>query len=174
MAVAGCRLIAPQPPMDFSGPGWVVRQGQAVWKPNAKAAGVAGELLVATHPDGRGVVQFTKTPIPFLVAQRTTNSWQVQFVPHNKAYAGRGEAPTRLLWLHLPEALARRPIPATLRFTTNTGGGFRLERSATGESIKGFLEPSHGRARLLPSLQPTMDHGSAGASPHCAQSRFAP
>jgi len=130
-----------QPPIDLTSPGWNIREGQAVWRPQAGAEGVAGELLVATKPDGRSVVQFTKTPFPFIVAQRTAEGWQAQIIPRNKTYSGRGKPPARLLWLHLPEALSHGSALNGFRFTTNAAGGWRFERSATGESLEGYLEP---------------------------------
>lgn len=136
---AGCRSLPVQPPVDFSGPGWVVRQGQVVWKPDPNAAGVAGDLLVATHADRRQVVQFTKTPLPFLVAQRTTNGWQVQIIPQNKTYSGRGEPPTRLLWLHLSDDLEQRLDPSKFHWASDADGSFSFWNLASGESLEGFL-----------------------------------
>jgi len=152
LALSGCRSLPLQPPIDLSSPGWIVREGQAVWQARAGAAGIAGELLVATHPDGRSVVQFTKTPLPFIVAQRTTEGWQAQIIPRNKTYSGRGAPPARLLWLHLPEALARGNAVDGFRFTTNAAGGWRLERLATGECLEGYFEPlPRSRTHLLKS-----------------------
>ena len=150
LALCGCCSLPLQSPIDFAGSGWNVREGQVVWQPRAGADGIAGDLLVATHPDGRSVVQFTKTPLPFLVAQRTADRWQAQIIPRNKTYSGRGAPPARLIWLHLPEALARGNAPDGFRFTTNTSGGWRFERRATGESLEGYLEPISNIINLLP------------------------
>src|SRR5437868_9433457 len=136
---SGCLSLAPQAPMDFSAPDWVVRQGQAVWKPARNAEGVAGELLVAMNPDGRSVVQFTKT-LPFLTAQRNATGWQIEIVPRHKFYSGRGKPPVRLIWLHLPEALASHGGTKDFSFTINPDGGWRLERLASGESLEGYLD----------------------------------
>src|SRR5688572_25724539 len=76
---SGCRTLPPAPQVNLSEPGWVIRQGQAVWSPKPGETDVAGDLLVAMHRDGRSMVQFTKPPLPFVVAQRDTNSWHVQF-----------------------------------------------------------------------------------------------
>ncbi|HEU0011162.1 MAG TPA: hypothetical protein VFT34_15195 [Verrucomicrobiae bacterium] len=141
LAICCCRSLPLQPPIDFSGPGWNLREGQAVWRPRADADGIAGDLLVATHPDGRSVVQFTKTPLPFIVAQRTPHGWQAQIIPRNKTYSGRGAPPARLLWLHLPEALAGRKPGGEFSFSKRSDGGWLFERRATGESLEGFLEP---------------------------------
>jgi len=139
LAISGCRSLPLQPPIDLSGPGWNLREGQAVWRPRAGADGIAGDLLVAMHPDGRSVVQFTKTPLPFIVAQRTTNAWQLQFVPRNKTYSGRGEPPARLLWLHLPDGLARCHDPSKFDRVAEPDGNFSFWNLASGESLEGFL-----------------------------------
>ena len=139
-AFCGCRSLPPQPPMDFSGPGWILRQGQAVWQPGRKTSGVAGDLLVAIHPDGRSVVQFTKTPLPFIAAQRTDKGWQVEILPRHKTYAANGSPPARLIWLHLPEAIRHGRAPQGFAFTPKPGGGWRFERLASGESLEGYLD----------------------------------
>src|SRR6266545_4153823 len=77
-ALTGCQTAPPAPPVNLSEPGWVIRQGQAVWRPKPRETDVAGDLLVAMHRDGRSVVQFTKPPLSLAVAQRDTNSWRVQ------------------------------------------------------------------------------------------------
>jgi len=138
-ALCGCRSLPLQPPIDLSGPGWSVREGQAIWRPRAGANGVAGDLLVATHADGRSVVQFTKTPLPFLVAQRTPQGWQAQFIPRNKTYSGRGEPPARLLWLHLPNGLERLYDPSKFGGGAEPDGSFSFWNLASGERLEGFL-----------------------------------
>src|SRR5688572_29399594 len=77
--LTGCRSLPTQPPMNLGEPGWTIRQGQAAWRPKSDAPDIAGDLLVAMHVDGRSQVQFTKPPLPFVVAQRHANSWQIQF-----------------------------------------------------------------------------------------------
>src|SRR5262245_37969371 len=70
---AGCASAPLRAPLDLSGPGWTVREGQAVWQAGPTAPGVAGELLVATHADGSSLQQFIKPPLPFVLAQQNTN-----------------------------------------------------------------------------------------------------
>jgi len=94
---------------------------------------------VATHPDGRSLIQFIKPPLPFVIAQRTTNAWQVQFFAQNKTYAAPGRPPGRILWLHLADALAGHPS-ATARFSVSAADGrWQLENPTTGETLAGFL-----------------------------------
>src|SRR5438552_18881541 len=85
----GCQTIPPLPPVDLSAPGWTVRQGQALWRPKKNAPEIAGELLVAQR-DGQAFVQFTKTPFPFVIAQASTNGWQLELPTQNKRYGGHG------------------------------------------------------------------------------------
>lgn len=136
-----CHTVPPFPPVNVSDPGWTVRQGQAVWKPKKSAPEIAGELLVATRPDGRSLVQFTKTPIPFVVAQTTTNSWEIHFVPNNKTYSGHGRPPSQLSWLHLARCLAGIAPPKFWHWKQLDDGNWRLENHYTGETLEGYLSP---------------------------------
>ena len=101
--------------MDLSQSGWNVRHGQAVWRSKKAAPEIAGELLVAMNRDGRSFVQFTKTPLPFIEAQSTTNAWQLHSIPDNKTYTGRGKPPVRASWLWLPRCLSGTTPPKPLR-----------------------------------------------------------
>ncbi|HZQ48011.1 MAG TPA: hypothetical protein VFC07_13415 [Verrucomicrobiae bacterium] len=127
--------------MNLSEPGWTVQQGQAVWRTERNAPEIAGDLIVAANPDGRSVLQFTKTPLPFVVAQTTTNTWQIQFVPRHKTYSGRGTPPTKIIWLYLPRCLAGSPPPKSWSWQRVENDGWRLENRTTGELLEGFLNP---------------------------------
>src|SRR2546430_5175382 len=61
-ALLGCHTDSP-PPLNLAEVGWKVRKGEAVWRSGPGAPELAGELLVATHPDGRALVQFTRSPL---------------------------------------------------------------------------------------------------------------
>ena len=136
--LTACRTLPPLPPINLAEPGWKIQQGQAVWRPRANAPELAGDLLVASHPDGRSLVQFSKTPLPFVVAQATSNTWQIQFVPRNKTYSGQGAPPRRLIWLYLPKCLAGHSIK-DLQFVRLAEGRWRLSNLITGEVLEGFL-----------------------------------
>lgn len=139
VAVTGCRTIAPLPALDINKPGWTVRQGQAVWKSKAAAPEIAGELVLATKPDGSSFLQFTKTPLPFVVAQTTSDSWQIQFVPENRTFSARGKPPARLLWLQLPRCLLGQCDEKRFEFSTLKSGNRFLRDRKTGESIEFYL-----------------------------------
>lgn len=141
LVLSACQSIPPLPPVNLSEPGWRLRQGQTVWRRDSKSPEITGDLLIATNPDGRSFVQFTKTPFPFVIAQTTSNSWQIHFVANNKTYSARGRPPARLAWLQLPRCLAGNSPPARWNWTQLDNGGFRFNNPATGESLEGFLNP---------------------------------
>src|SRR5258706_8431052 len=109
--VAGCRIGPRLAPVNLQEPGWTVRTGQAVWTRARGKPDVAGEILVATRPDGRAFVQFSKSPFPLIIAQSTPQGWQAEIPMDNKRYAGHGQPPRRLLLLYVPRALAGQPLP---------------------------------------------------------------
>jgi hypothetical protein len=150
LVIAGCRT-APRPmaQVNLTEPGWQVHEGQAVWRLPLTAPGrlakakpgereIAGDLLVATRPDGQAFVQFSKTPFPLVIAQSTPHRWAVEFPPQNKHYAGRGKPPQRVIWLYLPRALTGQPPPRHWSWHEDANG-WRLEDRATGESVKGYF-----------------------------------
>src|SRR5262245_42929000 len=96
--LAGCLTGPPLPRVDLSEPGWAVRHGEAVWRARRDAPEIAGEILLATNPDGRVFVQFTKTPFPFVIAQTAPGGWQIESPARNQRYSGRGAPPDRLIW----------------------------------------------------------------------------
>jgi hypothetical protein len=136
---AGCNLGPALPPFDLSASGWTTQTGQVVWRANRQAPEFAGELIVATNPDGRSFVQFTKTPLPFLVAESTAKSWQLHAVPTNKTYSGPGRPPIRALWLYLPRCLEGATPPKPLSWKTLPNHAWHLENTRTGEFLEGYL-----------------------------------
>ena len=140
-ALVGCRSLPPQPAMNLSEPGWVVREGQAVWKQKPDAEGIAGDLIVAMHWDGRNFIQFTKPPLPVVVAQSTSNTWQAQFFAQNKTYSGRGRPPERIMWLHLPGGLLGGGLEETdWILSRKREGAWNFRNDLTGETLDGFLK----------------------------------
>ena len=138
--LTGCNT-APLAPANFSEPGWKIQQGQAVWRAKKTSPEIAGELLFATHSQGRTVLQFTKTPFPFVIAQTTTNSWQLEIPAQNKKYSAPGKPPVRIAWFHLPAALNGVTPPKPWYFRQPENQNWHLENKSTGEMIEGFLNP---------------------------------
>ena len=130
------------PPIDVSQPGWRVRQGQAVWKPNREAPELAGEFIWAAHRDGRFLLQFLKTPITLVEAQGNAERWKISFPPQGRTLAGRASARTsdRFAWLYLAEALQSKRSHGDWAFFWK-GDRFALGNAQTGEMIEGYFSP---------------------------------
>jgi hypothetical protein len=142
LALATACGTTPRAPLfTATGPGWHVQEGQALWRPRQKMPELAGDLVVASHEDGRSLVQFTKMPLPMMMAQSTRTNWLIQFPPQQLSFSGRGKPSTRFLWLYLKPALSGEPLPAGMVFQRKPDGGWRLENRRTGESVEGVLSP---------------------------------
>jgi hypothetical protein len=137
--LAGCRSTPWPGPANFNEPGWTLRQGEAVWQRDEKQPGVAGELLVAMHLDGRSVIEFSKAPLPLVTARRTTNFWRIEFMGGRRARAGRGLPSPRFLWLHLPDAIAGRRSD-DWQFEARPEGRWQFLGVGTTERIEGILD----------------------------------
>ena len=140
LAAAGCRSLPPIPPADLTAPGWSVKQGQAVWKPNQFRPELAGELLLATNTNGDFLVEFTKTPFTLATARQYSGQWRVEFGNGRHAWQGRGTAPRLFSWFELPRSLAGEKTSRGWRFT-QTNATWRLESWRNGEWLEGAFPP---------------------------------
>ena len=138
IVLSGCRTLPQLPPVDLSQPGWQVRQGLAVWRPNRTGPELSGELVWASHPDGRFLLQFLKTPITLVEAQGGKAAWQVTFPPRDRTIGGR--AAERLGWLHLARKLQGKRTSDGWAYA-GSSEKWRLTNDATGEMIEGYLRP---------------------------------
>ncbi|HTD68151.1 MAG TPA: hypothetical protein VK846_16625 [Candidatus Limnocylindria bacterium] len=139
MYAVSCRTIPPLPAVNLSEPGWTLYQGQALWRSRQDVPEIAGEIFFATHTGGRTVLQMTKAPLPFVTVQTSGESWQIEFVPQQRRFSGKGTPTPRLLWIHLARALNGTTPPVPLKFAQTESHGFTLENPTTGEMISGFL-----------------------------------
>jgi hypothetical protein len=140
--VLGCHTVKPLAPADLGAPGWYVRQGQAVWRPSRSRPEIAGELLVASRPNGDSLVQFTKTPFPIVLARTSGEHWQIQFGPDARTFGGRGIPPARFIWPRLAACLTSGAAPPKRwTFWSKPDGAWRFENRSTGETLEGFLGP---------------------------------
>lgn len=135
-----CRTVPLLPKADLSENGWTTFQGQAVWQANENASEIAGELLLATHREGRSFVQFTKTPFPFVIAQSTTNSWQIESPIQERIFSRRGSPPARVIWFQLPRAWSGKPLPERWSWEISEHH-WTLWNARSGERLEGYLEP---------------------------------
>jgi hypothetical protein len=134
----GC-ATTPENLFSVSGPGWTVEQGQALWTPRRGGPQIGGDLVLATDANGRALVQFEKMPMSLVMAQVTPDQWAIRFAQGGGFWKGHQPAPTRTIWLYLPEAIAGKPLPKPLHFEQKAGGNWRLENTKTGEILEGFL-----------------------------------
>lgn len=118
-----------------------MQRGQAVWNPRRGAQEMAGELIVATHADGRAFVQFTKEPFSIVTAQADSRAWQVTFPGYGRSWCGRGALPARWLWLQLPRAVVGGSPEPPWRMNRRDPATFSLDNPVTGERLTGFLAP---------------------------------
>lgn len=137
----GCMTSPDKTLFAATGPGWTVRQGQAIWRPGWKYPELAGEIVLAQNSDGRSSLQFTKTLLPVVLAQTTKTNWLIQFPPQQIGFTGRGQPPQRFTWLYLSAGLTGEKLPENFQFTRSPDNGWRLENRRTGEFIEGFLSP---------------------------------
>jgi len=139
VAVSGCRTLPPLPEADLKQPGWVVREGQAVWLQKRGGTEIAGDLLVATRSGGDAFVQFTKNPFPMVTARTSGTQWQIESPLQNRRYTGRGHPPARIIWLVLPQLLADAPPPADWSWKHFDQMKWRLSNQSTGETLEGYF-----------------------------------
>jgi hypothetical protein len=80
---AGATLLTHPPTQaplfTATGLGWRVQEGQALWQPGRKYPELGGDIVMATHEDGRCLIQFSKTPMALVLAQTTGTNWLIQF-----------------------------------------------------------------------------------------------
>jgi len=138
---SACSTARPLPALKAGEPGWRIRQGQAIWRSKGPAQEIAGELLLATHPDGRIFLQFTKTPLPFVVVRSAPDSWEIEFVAENKRWSGRGKPPPGSAWLQLARCLTGALPPDGWRWQGFEDDRWRLENKFSGEMLEGYLTP---------------------------------
>ena len=136
----GCRTGG-NPVFSTAGPGWRLQEGQALWRPKKLMPEIGGEIVIASHADGRCVIEFSKSPLTLAVAQTSPAGWMISFPPADRRFSGRGNPPQSFLWLHLNAALTGKPLPKQVHFRSNSAGGWRLENVRTGESLEGYLAP---------------------------------
>jgi hypothetical protein len=141
LAGGGCQTSMHKSLFTASGPGWTVQEGQALWRPGRRFPELAGEIVMARHEDGRCGIQFSKTPLPLVLAQTTGTNWLIQFPPQQMSFGGRGAPPRRFTWLYLDDALAGEALPKNLSLQRKPDGGWRLQNARTGETLEGFLTP---------------------------------
>jgi hypothetical protein len=133
--MTACR--APKlPSFETSSGGWNVVTGQAIWTPRAGAEAVAGDYLLATHPDGRLMIDFSKGSMSIAVVRCARKAWRLEVPIQGQAFGGRGLPPARSSWLVLARDLAVQPPPPDWHFQSQQPGVLSLRCTVTGESLE--------------------------------------
>lgn len=137
-AAAGC--VAPRlQPVDLSVPGWRVQEAQAVWCPGGNAPELVGELLVATHADGRRLVQFSKQNLPLVTAQVGPGGWALTSSLRQGRFGGKGQPTARVPWFQISGLPPASPATGSGWQLTKSDSGWRLANARSGEYVEGAL-----------------------------------
>jgi hypothetical protein len=123
------------PPLDTSGPGWTIRQGQALWRPENGKPEIAGDVVLSSHPEAGSFVQFSKT-LPIVSARIAPDGWDFEVIPQHKHYSGRGKPPRRIVWLQLLRVLEGQEISDRWTVAKPSADYLLLEDLDSGERLE--------------------------------------
>lgn len=137
LLLTGCASVQ-FPPADLSAPGWRTQESSAIWQPKRDAPELVGELLVAHHPDGSQLVQFSKQGLPLVTARSATNGWWIGSSLRKSSYSGRGTATDRVPWFLVDRLPPTAPASTRWQLTTNHDGSWRLANPRSGEMLEGI------------------------------------
>ena len=165
MFSSGCRTTTGASLFTTSGPGWHVQEGQALWRPGRGLPELGGDLVMASHEDGRCAIEFAKTPLSLVSAQTTRTNWLIQFPAGRMSFTGRRQPPTRFAWLYLHTALGRgiRSLRRCILSANQTeAGGWKTparekpwkafsRRESVPETLVVGLAHGGGRPRVVPA-----------------------
>jgi len=134
LMTAGCRTVS-FPPADFGESGWAVRERAALWCPGRGNQELAGELLLASHPEQGSLLQFSKQGLPLVTARTGPGGWEIRSSLRRGKAAGRGKPPDQVPWFLLMRAGDgwNGVRDGEWRMTMGLEGRWRLENGRTGE-----------------------------------------
>lgn len=136
----GCRT-APALLFTAAGPDWRQQQGQAVWRFSQRSPEISGEVVLCQHPNGSASIQFSKSPVPLVLAQTSPTRWHIEFPPRKMSFSGPNPPPLRFAWLYVATAVQGRPLPPEFHFESKDDSHWKLANTQTGEYLEGYLEP---------------------------------
>ena len=131
----GCVSRQPLPPLDTSVPGWTVRQGQALWRPDAEKPEIVGDIVLSAHPQAGSFVQFSKT-LPILSARLAPDAWEFNAIAQQKVYSGGGSPPDRISWLQALLVLEGAQAASRWTVAHPSKEYLLLENAHTGERLE--------------------------------------
>ena len=133
--LAGCVSRQPLPPLDTSAPGWTVRQGQALWRPDEDKPEVVGDVVLSVHPQAGMFVQVSKT-LPILSARLAPDAWEFNAIAQQKVYSGGGSPPDRISWLQALLVIDGAEAASRWSVARPSDKYLLLENSHTGERLE--------------------------------------
>ncbi len=134
--VCGCRSVSPVEPVDLLQPGWQVTERPAVWRPSRSAPELVGELLIATHLDGRRFVQFSKQSLPLVIARTEGSLWRISSPMKGRGSAGRLPVPEHVLWLQIDGLPPKVSAKSRWEVVFDANDRWLLNDRRTGESLE--------------------------------------
>lgn len=140
LILAGCVSSRKFSPVDFNSPGWTVKQGQAIWKPEINKPEIAGDVVLATNPDGNAFVQFSKS-FPLVTARLEPPYWTVEFATQQKRYSGKGKGPERIVWLQLLHLIESAAPGKHWQVEHPSSDSIALENRERGERLQVYFQP---------------------------------
>ena len=135
-----CSKNLPLPEVDLSAPGWTVWTGQALWKPEADRAAIAGDIVLASHDNGDVLISFAKPPVPIFTAQTAAKLWRIDHAHAQRSHTGSGQPPARFVWFQIPAMLQDSTAPKGWRMITAADSVWELDNLDTGERIRLVLD----------------------------------
>ena len=135
LVLGGCVSPGGPPAVALDAPGWTVRQGQALWRSEAKKPEIAGDIILSTHPAGGSSIQFLKT-LPILSARVWPGGWEFHYIPENERHSGGGNPPKRVVWLQLLRALEGREVADRWTVARPSDRYIVLENPNSGERLE--------------------------------------
>ena len=135
-----CSKHLPLPEVDLSAPGWTVWTGQALWKPGADRAAIAGDIVLASHDNGDVLISFAKPPVPIFTAQTAGKVWRIDHAHVQRSHTGSGQPPTRFVWFQIPAMLQDSIVPKGWRMLATADSVWELDNPDSGEHIRLVLD----------------------------------
>lgn len=129
----------PLPPVNLAEIGWQVHESLIVWKPKRTAPELFGELLVATHPDGRRLIQLSKQSLPLITAESATNGWMITSTLRRGQFGGSLPATDRVPWFLLESFPPHPPANSRWQLELKANGVWHMVNSRTGEYVEGTM-----------------------------------
>lgn len=123
-------------PIDLREPGWLVTESQVVWRPRRDAPELVGELMVATNPDGRRLVQLSKQSLPLITAQESVQGWNLSSTLRRGRFGGPLPATDRVPWFQFSTLPPTPPASFRWNLERHTNGWWRLSNLKTGERVE--------------------------------------